>query len=111
VIWVNPLADTDATESLPDFLGEFIGLSLCMIISVVAPLTQAGLNPARDLSPRLFAYLAGWKQAAFPDSHLGFLTVYVIGPIVGGTLAALTFKNVIEPIMRKKNDANGCGCG
>lgn len=88
----------------------FIGLSLCMIISVVAPLTQAGLNPARDLSPRLFAYLAGWKQAAFPDSHLGFLTVYVIGPIAGGTLAALTFKQVIEPIMRKKNDANGCGC-
>ena len=89
----------------------FIGLALCMIISVVAPLTQAGLNPARDLSPRLFAYLAGWKQAAFPDNHLGFLTVYVLGPTVGGTLAALTFKKVIEPIMRKKNDSNGCECG
>ena len=89
----------------------FIGISLCMIISIVAPLTQAGLNPARDLSPRLLAYLAGWKQAAFPDSHLGFLTVYVVGPIVGGILAALTFSKVIEPIMHKKSDSNGCECG
>jgi len=89
----------------------FIGLSLCMIISIIAPLTQAGLNPARDLSPRLLAYLAGWKQAAFPDNHLGFLTVYVIGPIAGGVLAALTFRKVIEPIMHKKSDSSGCQCG
>ena len=51
----------------------FIGLSVTIIISVIAPLTQAGLNPARDLSPMIFAYLAGWKEAAFPDSHWGFL--------------------------------------
>ena len=89
----------------------FIGTSLCMIISVIAPLTQAGLNPARDLSPRLLAYLAGWKQAAFPDNHLGFLTVYVVGPIVGAILAALTFSKVVEPIMDKKSDSNGCECG
>ena len=44
----------------------FIGLSITVIISIIAPLTQAGLNPARDLSPRLFAYLAGWGYAAFP---------------------------------------------
>ena len=89
----------------------FIGISLCMIISVIAPLTQAGLNPARDLSPRLLACLAGWKQAAFPDSHLGSLTVYVVGPIAGGILAALAFSKVVEPIMDKKSDSNGCECG
>lgn len=89
----------------------FIGISLCMIISIVAPLTQAGLNPARDLSPRMLAYLAGWKQAAFPDSHLGFLTVYVIGPIAGGILAALAFRKVIEPIMHRKSDTDACRCG
>jgi len=59
----------------------------------------------------LLAYLAGWKQAAFPDNHLGFLTVYVIGPIAGGVLAALTFRKVIEPIMHKKSDSSGCQCG
>ena len=88
----------------------FIGISLCMIISVIAPLTQAGLNPARDLSPRLLAYLAGWKQAAFPGRHLGFLVVYVVGPVAGGALAALAFRMVIEPAMRNKSNSTGCEC-
>lgn len=88
----------------------FIGISLGMIISIVAPLTQAGFNPARDLSPRLFAYLAGWRQAAFPDGRFGFLTVYVVGPIVGGVLAALTFRKVVEPAMRRKSHSDGCAC-
>lgn len=88
----------------------FIGLSITVIISVIAPLTQAGLNPARDLSPRIFAYLAGWGNAAFPDSHGGFLTVYVLGPIIGGILAALLFEKIIKPIMSNKNTIKTCKC-
>jgi glycerol uptake facilitator protein len=88
----------------------FIGLSITIIISVIAPLTQAGLNPARDLSPRLFAYLAGWKGAAFPDTHWGFLTVYVLGPAVGGVLAALLFEKIVKPIMSNKSNLKTCKC-
>ncbi|MGQ9654086.1 MAG: MIP/aquaporin family protein, partial [Thermodesulfobacteriota bacterium] len=43
-----------------DIAPVFIGLTVMGIISVVAPLTQAGLNPARDLGPRPVSYLAGW---------------------------------------------------
>ncbi len=88
----------------------FIGLSITVIISIIAPLTQAGLNPARDLSPRLFAYFAGWKNAAFPDKYWGFLTVYVLGPISGGILAALFFNKILEPIMSGKNSLPKCKC-
>ena len=88
----------------------FIGGSVTVIISVIAPLTQAGLNPARDLSPRLFSYLAGWGQAAFQNDHYGFLTVYVVAPILAGVLAALLFRKVIEPIMVKKNSSGNCDC-
>ena len=88
----------------------FIGLSITIIISVIAPLTQAGLNPARDLSPRLFAYLAGWKGAAFPDTGWGFLTVYVLGPFVGGVLAALLFEKIVKPIMSNKSNLKTCKC-
>jgi glycerol uptake facilitator protein len=77
----------------------FIGLSITVIISIIALLTQAGLNPARYLSPRLFAYFVSWKNAAFTDRHWEFLPVYVLGPISGGILAALMFKRIIEPIM------------
>ncbi len=88
----------------------FIGLSITIIISVIAPLTQAGLNPARDLSPRVFAYLAGWKGAAFPDSHGGFFTVYILGPVVGGILAALLFERIVKPIMSNKSNPKTCKC-
>jgi glycerol uptake facilitator protein len=88
----------------------FIGSAVALIIAIIAPLTQAGLNPARDLSPRLFAYLAGWHQAAMPDNRYGFLIVYVVGPICAAILAALLFRKIVEPIMLKKNSDTGCNC-
>ncbi|AMO58448.1 MFS transporter [Endozoicomonas montiporae] len=78
----------------------FIGLTLTAIISIIAPLTQSGLNPARDLSPRLLAMLCGWKDAAFPDHHYGFISVYIAGPVMGGILAALFFTGIIEPLLK-----------
>ncbi len=82
----------------------FIGLTLTVIISVIAPLTQAGLNPARDLAPRIFAYFAGWKSAAMPDAHYGFLSVYVLGPIVGAMLASVLYTGVVGPLMKSNNN-------
>lgn len=89
----------------------FIGLTVTIIISIIAPLTQAGLNPARDLSPRMFSMLAGWGDAALPDRKLGFLTIYVFGPILGAVLAAAIFTYMIEPLMKgKRNQNDACGC-
>ena len=87
----------------------FIGLTVTVIISIIAPLTQAGLNPARDLSPRLFAYLAGWGNAALPDSNYGFLTVYVFGPITGGILSSLMVTKLIKPLINNKEKSH-CDC-
>ncbi len=88
----------------------FIGLTVALIISIIAPLTQAGLNPARDLSPRIFAYLAGWGKAALPDHHFGFLTVYVLGPLTGGTLASFFFTRVLEPLMNHRRESKQRCC-
>jgi glycerol uptake facilitator protein len=87
----------------------FIGMAVVIIICVIAPLTQAALNPARDLSPRAFAYLAGWKDAAYPDRNFGLL-VYVLGPLVGGCIAAFLFTKIIQPLMNTKNLHSGCAC-
>ena len=65
----------------------FIGLTVSICITLIAPLTQAGFNPARDFGPRIVAWLAGWGSAAFPDSVGGFFWVYILGPIIGGALA------------------------
>ncbi len=86
----------------------FIGCAVALIISIIAPLTQAGLNPARDLAPRIFAYFIGWHNAAMPDNNYGFIIVYVAGPVCGAILATMLFAKIIEPIMLKKNGSTGC---
>lgn len=69
----------------------FIGLTVSFIICAIASWTQAGLNPARDLGPRLVAFTFGWGDAAFPQPPFSFLTVYVLGPIIGASFATASF--------------------
>jgi len=88
----------------------FIGVTVTIIISIIAPLTQAGLNPARDLSPRIFSLLTGWGMAAMPDQGFGFITVYVLGPVCGALFASGLFTYVIEPLMRGKNGRENSRC-
>ena len=81
----------------------FIGLTVSSIICLIAPLTQAGLNPARDFGPRMIAWASGWGSAAFPDNIGGFFYVYILAPIMGGILASLFFVYLLEPAMKKSS--------
>lgn len=76
----------------------FVGLTVSALISVIAPLTQACFNPARDFGPRLFAYFAGWGSIALPGfSDLGWLTVYIIAPITGAVLGGGLYDFAVRP--------------
>lgn len=88
----------------------FIGLTVASIIFFVAPLTQAGLNPARDAGPRLVAYLMGWQRAALPDAVGGWFWVYILAPVLGSSLAAGCFRWFVEPLMLAKNKEDRCDC-
>lgn len=61
-----------------------IGLTVTLLISLLGPLTMACFNPARDLAPRLFSSLAGWGSLPFQVNGSGWLTVFIIAPILGG---------------------------
>ena len=74
-----------------------IGLTITMLISILAPLTMAGFNPARDLAPRLWSALAGWGEVPFTANGSGWLTVYVLGPLAGGQLGAILYTTVLRP--------------
>ncbi|MGD0093805.1 MAG: MIP/aquaporin family protein [Planctomycetota bacterium] len=74
----------------------FIGLTVAMVIMIVAPLTQAGLNPARDFGPRLFSYFAGWGRIAIPGPRGGFFTVYILSPIIGAVIGGGVYQRVIR---------------
>ena len=77
-------------HAAPDKLSPaFIGLTVSGLICVLAPLTQACFNPARDFGPRLFAWVAGWGSAAIPGPNgRGFFTVYIVAPVLGAIVGA-----------------------
>ncbi len=85
----------------------FIGLTIAILISVIAPLTQACFNPARDFGPRLFAYGAGWGEAAIPGPNgRGFVTVYILAPILGGLTGGGFYQRVLRPQMPGSPEMN-----
>lgn len=78
------------------FAALFIGLTVTILICLIAPLTQAGFNPARDFGPRLVAYFAGWKAIAIPGPRGGYFTVYVLSPILGALVGGLLYDKVVR---------------
>lgn len=80
------------------FVAACIGLTVAILISVIAPLTQAGFNPARDLGPRLFAAWAGWGSVSWPGwREPWWLTVYILAPMAGAVCGGLLYDRVVRP--------------
>lgn len=79
-----------------------IGATVTGVIAFVAPLTQAGINPARDFGPRLVSCLAGWGPVAIPGPRGGFFLVYILAPLLGGGIAAGCFSYVMAPLMMRR---------
>ena len=76
----------------------FIGLTVALMISMLAPLTQGGWNPARDFGPRLVSFFAGWGEMAIPGPSGGFWA-YIAGPLIGGPLGAAVYEFLLRPTM------------
>ena len=94
------LALTDGSRKDDHFMSKitpiFIGLTVAVMISVLAPLTQACFNPARDFGPRIVAYFAGWGSIAFPGPNGGLLQVYLISPILGALIGGCIYKFLVQ---------------
>jgi MIP family channel proteins len=64
-----------------------IGAALGMIVMVLAPLTGAGVNPARSFGP---AIVSGEFNGAGD-----FLLVYVLAPVIGALVAGFAYFNLV----------------
>lgn len=90
LFFIFAVSDPHNKAALPAPGPILVGSAVAILISTIGPLTQAGLNPARDVGPRLVAWLAGWGAVAFPGPQSGWW-VYCVGPFAGGPLGALLY--------------------
>jgi len=112
------MAITDARNSPP--LSNMAPFIIGMLVVAIGMSfgTNAGyaINPARDFGPRLLAWMAGWGQVAFPGNgplpgsantlgYSNYFWVPIVGPIVGGVIAALVYQVTLHPILSAKFEA------
>lgn len=73
------------------------------------------INPARDLGPRLFAWLAGWGQVAMPGTVTGSFSWYfwvpIVGPLIGGVIGVVIYDLFIGDVLHSRQAAERIGSG
>ncbi|MGH2710710.1 MAG: aquaporin [Actinomycetota bacterium] len=79
LVWVVFASAVDPAGSFGKIAGIAIGLTIAMDIMMGGPFTGAAMNPARAFGPGLVS------------GEMSALWVYFIGPIIGGTIAALLY--------------------
>jgi glycerol uptake facilitator protein len=68
----------------------FVGLTVIAIGMSFGGMHGYAINPARDLGPRLFSLIVGFKGTGF-DNLAIWLLGPVVSPLIGGVLGALLF--------------------
>jgi glycerol uptake facilitator protein len=72
-----------------------VGLAVVVIGMSFGSLHGYAINPARDLGPRMFTVLAGFRNNGLTDGSYVFL-VPIIGPLVGGLAGAYAYELLIR---------------
>jgi glycerol uptake facilitator protein len=98
-------SDRNAARPLGAAQAVVIGVGVAAIISVLAPLTQAALNPARDFGPRAVSYFLGWGEIAIPGPRGGWLTVYIIAPTLGAIIGGGIYQALAKLMPRTAGDS------
>ncbi|XP_006894564.1 PREDICTED: aquaporin-9 [Elephantulus edwardii] len=72
-----------------------IGLLIIVISCSLGLNSGCAMNPARDLGPRLFTFMAGWGSEVFTAGN-NFWWIPVVGPMVGAVIGGLIYVLFIE---------------
>lgn len=63
------------------------------------------INPARDLGPRMLAWMAGWGDLAVPGNGAwfsGYMWVPIVGPLIGGVVGVIVYDLFIGDILHAR---------
>nr|WP_246852241.1 MIP family channel protein [Patulibacter sp. SYSU D01012] len=123
--WIGPFADQvigtamlaallfAVTEELNPAVRASLGPVLIGLIVVAIGVSlgaNAGyaINPARDLGPRLLAWVAGWGSVAMPGDYgnvNGYLWVPIVGPIVGALVGGFVYDRFVGGVLKAREEA------
>lgn len=89
-------------------VGPFIiGLVVAAVGMSFGANSGYAINPARDLGPRLFAWIGGWGKLAvpgtLPGSFSGYMWVPIVGPLVGGVIGVLLYDLLIGNVLHARS--------
>jgi glycerol uptake facilitator-like aquaporin len=82
---VNTIYNAAVSGKAKMAAGAAIGLTLTFAIFLGGPLTGGSLNPARTIGPDVIT-------GDYSD-----IWIYLVGPIIGGILAAFLYKYLLKP--------------
>ena len=95
------LAITDEDNQAPgsNLAPVMVGAVVVAIGMAFGPIHGYAINPARDIGPRLFTLLAGFKNNGFSD---GIFWVPLLAPLVGGLIGAAVYDFAVKPCFPAK---------
>ncbi|ALV32595.1 MIP/aquaporin family protein [Streptomyces sp. CdTB01] len=100
VVALIDLRNTAVQANLGPLLIGFVVAAIGMSFGANA---GYAINPARDFGPRLFTWIAGWKELALPGSLSGAFSAYwwipIVGPLIGGVIGVLVYDLFIGDVL------------
>ncbi|OHV10031.1 MIP/aquaporin family protein [Kushneria phosphatilytica] len=97
VLYLTDQHNTSApTANLAPF---FIGLLVAALVAYEAPISMTAMNPARDLGPRVVAYIFGWGDMAFPGPRGGWW-IPTIASCAGGMIAGAFYRGFYRQVFK-----------
>lgn len=89
------LCDKNSKTTKPSLLPAVAGLLVLAIGTSFGTNCGYGINPTRDLIPRIFTSIAGWKEEPFKFGDYYFW-IPVLGQITGAVIGALLYMLTVE---------------
>uniref|UniRef100_A0A7E4V8I7 Aquaporin-9 n=1 Tax=Panagrellus redivivus TaxID=6233 RepID=A0A7E4V8I7_PANRE len=97
-------AITHKTHGLPKAIHPYaIGTALTVLITAFSKNCGAALNPARDLGPRVFTFIAGYGWEVFSYNNYTWFWIPIVGPIIGVFMGAFLYEYFIGNADEIKN--------
>lgn len=87
-------------------MGPFIiGLSVMAVGVSFGANAGYAINPARDLGPRIIAWLGGFGELAFPGNgpwFSGYWWIPIVGPLIGGVVGVIVYDLFIGDVLHAR---------